>query len=202
MEKRKPEFMNGKWYTELLSYGEEQSPGYALRMAQEYFAGRTDLNVLEIGVLRGHNAVNLNKLLQPKQLFLVDPWDFCAETHDNNWADTWYRVQGCENIIVIKTKSESFLNMIRSDVEFDYIYLDGDHTGGDIDQTHPEGGIRLDIQLWWPRVKIGGILAGHDYNYSNIHDEVHLVFGDRVNHSPYHPHGGMEWWVFKEGEYK
>jgi hypothetical protein len=37
---------------------------------------------------------------------------------------------------------------------FDFVYLDADHR---------YAGVKQDIALWWPLVKQGGILAGHDY---------------------------------------
>jgi hypothetical protein len=37
---------------------------------------------------------------------------------------------------------------------FDYVYLDADHT---------HAGCLRDIRSWWPRVRQGGIIAGHDY---------------------------------------
>ena len=41
---------------------------------------------------------------------------------------------------------------------FDYIYLDADHT---------REGITADIESWWPKLKPGGIFAGHDYIHPN-----------------------------------
>ena len=193
--------INGKWYTELLSYGETQGVGEALQNAQRHFNGRNDLVVLEVGVLRGHNAVNINEWLHPESLILVDPWDFCAETHANNWSDLWYRIQAKDNITVIKATSEKVALLINPEIQFDYIYLDGDHIGGDLSPGTEEMGIRLDIKLWWPRVKVGGILAGHDANYENIYAETKKVFGDKLFMSPGPLRGGMEWWVYK-GEIK
>jgi hypothetical protein len=40
------------------------------------------------------------------------------------------------------------------DGEVDFVYIDGDH-GFDA--------VKADISAWWPKVKNGGILAGHDY---------------------------------------
>ena len=37
---------------------------------------------------------------------------------------------------------------------FDFVYLDADHT---------EAAVDADIAAWWPKVRAGGILAGHDY---------------------------------------
>lgn len=39
------------------------------------------------------------------------------------------------------------------DGSLDFVYIDGNHS---------EEYVRQDIRLWWPKVKIGGMLAGHD----------------------------------------
>jgi predicted O-methyltransferase YrrM len=36
----------------------------------------------------------------------------------------------------------------------DFIFVDGDHTWD---------GVKNDIVLWWPKLKPGGVMAGHDY---------------------------------------
>jgi hypothetical protein len=41
------------------------------------------------------------------------------------------------------------------DETIDFIYIDGDHT---------YEAVAADIAGWWPKLKVGGILAGHDYN--------------------------------------
>jgi hypothetical protein len=41
----------------------------------------------------------------------------------------------------------------------DWVYLDGDHTL-----------IAEDMDLWWPKMRPGGILAGHDMVYPNVAD--------------------------------
>lgn len=186
--------INDKYYIELLSYGEKHPLGHAARYALEYFKLKS-VSILEIGVLRGHNAEALEEAFHPNLMVLVDPWDFCKETHDSNWADIYYRIQGKQNVIVIKAKSEDAHRILNPDLKFDYIYIDGDHIGGDLSKGTEEEGIRKDIKLWLPRLATGGIIAGHDYNYANIAAETKLVFGDRVKTSPYHPNGGMEWWI-------
>lgn len=34
-----------------------------------------------------------------------------------------------------------------------------------IDALHDYEHVKQDIALWWPKVRIGGILAGHDFNH-------------------------------------
>jgi len=40
------------------------------------------------------------------------------------------------------------------DGELDFLYLDG---------CHRFTGVALDLIKWWPKIRIGGVLAGHDY---------------------------------------
>jgi hypothetical protein len=42
---------------------------------------------------------------------------------------------------------------------FDFVYLDADHT---------YKGAAKDIELWYPKVRSGGILSGHDYKNKRI----------------------------------
>ena len=181
-----PEKINGKYYVELCSYGEVQTAGASIVAAKKHFECAP--SILEIGVLRGHRAEIMNSELKPSLMILVDPWGFCAETHANNWADTWFRIQEHENIVVLKAKSELASKLLTC--SFDFIFLDGDLIGGELSPGTEEEGIRKDIKLWLPRVNEGGILAGHDYNYDNIGLEVNTVFGDRVNTD------GTEWWIY------
>jgi len=66
------------------------------------------------------------------------------------------------------------------DESIDYIFIDGDHT---------HKGFKKDIECWFPKVKYGGIVSGHDYiwggkgvkpiidNFSNG-DAAPFGFGD------------------------
>jgi len=42
-----------------------------------------------------------------------------------------------------------------ADESVDFVFVDADHT---------YEGCKRDIQAWWPKVKKGGLMAGHDYN--------------------------------------
>ena len=45
----------------------------------------------------------------------------------------------------------------KPDGYFDFVYLDADHT---------EGSMVADLNSWWPKVRSGGFLAGHDYGHA------------------------------------
>ncbi len=129
--------------------------------------GLTD-RICELGVAKGDSLWPLICYAYPKYALAIDVWDeeamsyFSQERHDNNyarvqqifskvkeWAGTDMDiVKGDHSILVDNYEDESF----------DYIYIDSDHR---YEQT-----VR-DIAQWWPKVKKGGILAGHDYNARN-----------------------------------
>jgi predicted O-methyltransferase YrrM len=52
----------------------------------------------------------------------------------------------------------------------DFVFIDGDHR---------YECVLADIQAWLPKVKAGGIIAGHDYGWcSDVRRAVHEVFGE------------------------
>lgn len=79
---------------------------------------------------------------------------------------------------------------------FDFVYIDANHS---------LASAREDIALWWPKVKAGGILAGHDYLAGVFHgteygvkqavDEFAAAHGLTVNvtQEPDWP----SWWLEK-----
>jgi predicted O-methyltransferase YrrM len=186
---RVPEEIDSKFYVPLYSYGEVYGPSITTTIACEHFKDRRP-TILEIGVLRGHHAQVMLQHLNPSLMILVDPWDmFGGETHDSNLADTWHRMQGHSEVVLLKATSELACKLLDKDLMFDFIYIDGDHT---------TEGFVIDLDLWSNRVAPGGILAGHDFNFPNIEEVVRARFGDRLHNNATDDRtlGGEEWWVF------
>ncbi len=54
-----------------------------------------------------------------------------------------------------------------------------------IDAAHDYDSVMLDIQSWLPKVKTGGIIAGHDYyeGFKGVVKAVDQIFGERVDKS-------------------
>ncbi len=58
------------------------------------------------------------------------------------------------------------------DGSLDFVFINGDHSY-DI--------VKKDIELWVPKVKEGGTLAGHDYfNAPDVKKAVHELLGNNV----------------------
>jgi predicted O-methyltransferase YrrM len=51
-----------------------------------------------------------------------------------------------------------------------------------IDASHDEASVAADIAAWWPKVAVGGLLAGHDYNtdHRGVCDAVGAAFPEGV----------------------
>ena len=59
------------------------------------------------------------------------------------------------------------------DQSVDFVFIDGDHRYEMVFK---------DIEAWFPKVKIGGIIAGHDYAWcTDVRRAVHDYFGSGVS---------------------
>lgn len=124
---------------------------------------------VEIGTHRGDYAAQFIDAWAGRLLHCVDPWaavpgyeEQAQMLVDIMWSDG-NRDHDFEVARKAVHKHRSRVNFIRAtsedaaplfaDNSLDFVYLDGDH------QYEP---VKKDLSLWWPKVKRGGILAGHD----------------------------------------
>lgn len=121
---------------------------------------------VEIGVQEGHFSAVLLRNWKGQKLYSIDPWrEFSIEnyadvanlpqaTQDDNYKTTIRRLMPYQNRSVIWRLTSREASELIPNGSLDFCYLDGDHS---------LRGVQEDIQLWEPKVKSGGILAGHDY---------------------------------------
>lgn len=125
-----------------------------------------DMKCLEVGVQNGNFSAMMLERLSPSQLHLVDPWQhFNDEKYDKDYANVAQIDQ--DNIfsrVVDRFKSDKRVFIHReaspsasksfSDGFFDFIYIDG---------MHYKDAVLTDLKAWIPKLKPGGIIAGHDF---------------------------------------
>lgn len=70
------------------------------------------------------------------------------------------------------------------DGSIDFIYFDGSHTSD---------GFLKDMESWYPKVKVGGLMSGHDYCRKRWYGVIEVV-------NKFLPEHGMEIHVTKEGK--
>ena len=140
----------------------------------------------EVGVWKGENAKHMLEIL-PKNsyeyFFMIDRGldaIFAQWVLDNQYFRAPY----------IKGQSVDVAKMF-ADGYFDLIFIDADHSYKSCYD---------DIKAWLPKVRKGGILAGHDYMHPlegtkvGVKKAVDELFGDKVNIKP-EPLKVHNWWV-------
>ena len=133
--------------------------------------GRDDLAALfselgfkrgaEVGVMEGLYSEVLCGANPGLHLFSVDPWTRRREYTDirapqesfDEWeASARQRLSKYDGTI-LKMKSVDGAATI-ADRSLDFVYLDGDHAFASV---------VADLHAWTPKVRVGGIMAGHDF---------------------------------------
>jgi hypothetical protein len=74
---------------------------------------------------------------------------------------------------------EGYYNPVKaSSVKAADLYADNSLDFVFIDAAHDYDNVTADVKAWLPKVREGGILAGHDYGHSPVARAVHDVLGD------------------------
>jgi hypothetical protein len=124
---------------------------------------------LEVGTFNGWFAADLLHRWQGKKLYLLDAWRHLEfwddpmnaerEEQANRFRNTFDKVYSFGRRAVIIRELSEDAAQIFPDRFFDFVYLDADHS--------QEATLR-DLNRWAPKVRRGGILAGHDYLDGNV----------------------------------
>ncbi len=124
-------------------------------------------NAAEIGVATGNYSRDiLNwgvKYLRSVDLWADSPVSRCGiddEKHEANYQEAVLKLRTCDDwetrSNILRMTSVDAAKLV-PDGSLDFCYIDALHK---YDETM---GIYQDLRLWWPKVRSGGILAGHDY---------------------------------------
>jgi hypothetical protein len=114
----------------------------------------------------GYSRVVLNDWKGSKYV-MVDPWikqskQVYKEKTDgidyNGWFENCKRLAEQDRRVQLIRKYSIEAAAEIADESLDCVYLDGNHAGEAVDQ---------DIKAWWPKVRGGGIVGGHDF-YTDI----------------------------------
>ena len=137
---------------------------------------------VEVGVFDGLLSERILALTAPRRIHLVDPWytkpdgtlfDGPAQNFHSAKQATDSLEQQYQNVVSLLRKEieSGQVQMHRmlsheaaplfADEHFDWAYLDASHYYDDV---------RLDLQVWFPKVKPGGFITGDDYDRQGFWD--------------------------------
>jgi len=190
-------FTNFKYYKELLEFLQiNRAVAVKKSLDKNLFDDRScfkeikdkkNLIGLDIGVQYGVNSYKELKELDIKFLYLVDPY-WKVDVTDY----TKIKMFSLELLSEFNDKIQFIFKDSKEAIEYvpdnlDYIYIDGDHT---------YDGVKSDIELYYPKVKSGGLFGGHDYTLKSM-GLVQAVkeFGEKYNYKI--SQENWDWWVIK-----
>ena len=138
-------------------------PRHAVAFAKDYFKDKPIVAV-EIGTDLGIHATSILNNLNIKRLYLVDPYESYEEyiqsepgkiqnVLNKNENIATKRLQRYDNIIWKKDYSDSAAVLSSIPNDLDFVYVDG---------NHEYKYAKSDMELYFKKLRKGGILAGHD----------------------------------------
>jgi len=168
-----------------------------MRPSLERIKQRKQLVGAEIGVQNGYNAMDMLEHLDLLKLYLIDPYTPFPNASNGKMPDPSEVNQAmCDKVFEeVKKKFEKYNDKIiwirkyswdaSNDIldgELDFVYIDGDH------RTEI---LKKDITLYLSKVKIGGLLAGHDFHFDYVRNGVNQML------SRYETQGD-DWWFIRK----
>lgn len=116
----------------------------------------------EVGTFKGEFSKEIIKEWMGV-LYMVDVWRPLGNeyldasnhaVHTTAYAETMNNIKGLEDQGVMIRATSDVAADIFADKSLDFVYIDANHAYDFVKQ---------DIELWYPKVKKGGYLGGHDY---------------------------------------
>lgn len=166
----------------------------------------TDAKVVaEVGVREGYFSKFILDNTSVDKLYAIDPWENNAELSD---CETVF--QTCKQLLdpfgdraeMVKGYSPSASEMFE-DGSLDFVYIDG---------LHDYESVKADIAGFYRKVKVGGIIAGHDYHlgdwpgvYNAVNEfiaennlEINVTGTDSPDYVIEHDGWKPSWWAVKK----
>ncbi|MHC4526261.1 MAG: class I SAM-dependent methyltransferase [Planctomycetota bacterium] len=181
--------------------GQKQSATRAFtKFVKQYILSKSLWGV-EVGVQKGDNALDMLRELpiSPRGvLVLVDIWDeyqiankdgegFTTANFNHHYPEVLRRF-GDNSAVVIRKNLSVRASKSYCDEVFDFVYIDA---------CHSYEAVTEDIKAWFPKVKPGGVIGGHDYNGS-LYPGLRRAVDEFVKEGNYKLYQeASDWWVVK-----
>lgn len=146
----------------------------------QYFPSNS--HFVEVGTWKGRSAaymaveiINSGKSIR---FDCVDTWEYVpdqvdlpAELYTDLYNTFLSNIEPVKHIInPVRSRSTDAAKLYNNE-SLDFIFIDA---------AHDYENVLKDMKAWYPKLKSGGVFAGHDYSWSKeVKKAVHEFFGDR-----------------------
>ena len=119
---------------------------------------------VEVGVAEGRYSLGMLKQWGLKKLYLVDLWDHVdgmkaelgatQEKQESIYQDCLVRLEDyLDQCVFLRGWSHEMANQV-PDNSVGFVHIDA---------THYHEWVLKDLKAWYPKLRVGGIMSGHDY---------------------------------------
>jgi len=134
---------------------------------------------VEVGSWQGKSAVYMGVEIinsgKKIKFDCVDSWKNKNDNFDYEEAFTKFlvNIEPIKNIINYHRLSSEEASKLYDNETLDFVFIDA---------AHDYENVKNDINLWYPKVKIGGVISGHDYHpgWSGVVRAVDEFFIDKL----------------------
>ncbi|MCK4365063.1 MAG: class I SAM-dependent methyltransferase [Thermoplasmatales archaeon] len=182
----------------LLKFGKTYVPRYFVRGMTAFMFNyfNNPLTGIEIGTAEGENAKTMFNILPIHHLYCIDPYNVYTEKDIGRISNTKEQLEYAkknlkdylDKVTFVKEYSHNCLELF-ADNHFDFVYIDGNHDYSCVKQ---------DIELYYPKVKVGGVLGGHDFGgrFYGVLQAV-LEFIEQYDYKLFNGRDS-DWWIVKK----
>lgn len=130
----------------------------------------------EIGVKQGKFSKTLLKGWHGCKLYLIDPWeeqdksvyDESIHNHQSDYEATINNLKDFSGRYEIIRQYSNDAHSHFGKNSLDFIYIDGNHS---------YEGVKSDLELFYPKLKYGGVMMGDDYHIHDLEKVFNFNFG-------------------------
>ena len=123
--------------------------------------GRGPARFVEVGSFLGRSTCYMAERIKQRGLSVAfssfDPW----AGNDDGWAALADNLRRAEvsSLVDIHRRPSPDASAAFADRSLDFVFVDG---------SHELDAVRRDLEAWWPKLKPGGLFAGHDYGQGAV----------------------------------
>lgn len=115
---------------------------------------------VELGTHRGQFAVSILRRWRGERLYCVDHWEpyddsdpaSCISDREEDFHAARSILAKFPEAVLVRKESLQAANDF-NDLSLDFVYIDA---------CHQYRAVKRDLEIWWPKIKPGGLLMGHD----------------------------------------